>query len=77
MLAADVGDVFVAQQLRFTISSSECKAIAPGPDGVDADPVDDFCDHFIVQKSTTARRGRLDMEAAVPRCLRFFLRASA
>jgi putative hemolysin len=62
-LAADAVDVLAAQRLRFDVFSSECGAITPGPDGVDADGFDDLCDHLIVRRLSAFRPGRGDVIA--------------
>lgn len=47
-LAHDQADVDAARALRHQVFSTECGAITPGPDGLDADAFDDLCDHLIV-----------------------------
>lgn len=47
-LAHDAADMTAARALRHQVFSTECGAITPGPDGLDADGFDDLCDHLIV-----------------------------
>lgn len=47
-LAANESEVLAAGRLRHQVFAAEYGAITPGPDGVDRDGYDPFCDHLIV-----------------------------
>ncbi len=55
--------MIAAQQLRFDVFSRELGAATPGPDGLDADPFDDLCDHLIVRRATAEPYRRAEVVA--------------
>lgn len=57
-LAADALDVLAAQQLRYDVFSTECGAITPGPEGLDADEFDDVCDHLMVRSASRSEHSK-------------------
>lgn len=48
-LAIDAADVLAAQRLRQNVFGTECGALTPGPEGLDADRFDDLCEHLLVR----------------------------
>lgn len=54
-LAHDAAEVAAVQRLRHEVFAGEFGALTPGPDGLDADPFDDLCDHLVVWHTSTER----------------------
>jgi putative hemolysin len=54
-LAADPATIEDAQRLRFKVFAEELGASLQGPDGLDVDEFDAYCDHLVVRDEETLR----------------------